>query len=256
MLVIRQEQTAAFRQAGLAAFEDEMVGHSKQFAPKICAVIGDEQLRLVVRRAMARADGYGFTNRGPIRLYVEMTFLRGGAFDTDPQYAQVGEALRASAPQMERAQRIHEGAVDYHRRVSGRKNENVHRALERLLAFTGEPFTLTADGLETQMLQELQRIFPEKAAYVGDEALTTLIGASAAKARAYRFPAVRGEALLAALAFGFGHGCTDDLLYPWIARTLKDDKIVDPAARAARLEKKAITWLEHVVAWNREGAET
>jgi len=55
--------------------------------------------------------------------------------------------------------------------------------------------------------------------------------------------------------FAFGHGCTNDLLYPWISRTLQDERIADPEARAARLEQKAITWLEHVNARNEKRAE-
>ena len=47
----------------------------------------------------------------------------------------------------------------------------------------------------------------------------------------------------------FGHGCADDPLYPWIERTLNDQAIIDAPARAKRLEKKAITWLEHVLAY-------
>ena len=47
--------------------------------------------------------------------------------------------------------------------------------------------------------------------------------------------------------FAFGHGCCEDPLYPWIARTLTDEKITDAEARAKRLEKKAITWLDHVL---------
>jgi hypothetical protein len=46
------------------------------------------------------------------------------------------------------------------------------------------------------------------------------------------------------LMFAFGHGCSNDLLYPWISRTLTDERIIEPAAREERLEKKATTWLE------------
>ena len=67
---------------------------------------------------------------------------------------------------------------------------------------------------------------------------------------------MRGEALVVVLMFAFGHGCTDDPLYPWISRTLKDERIVGPAARVERLEKKSITWLEHVLARPRGGART
>ena len=76
----------AFEQAALRRFEDEMVVHSKDFSPLLCEIIGEDQLRVAVRQAMARAAGYGFTYRGPIRLFIEMMFLCGSAFDTDPQY--------------------------------------------------------------------------------------------------------------------------------------------------------------------------
>ena len=85
--------------------------------------------------------------------------------------------------------------------------------------------------------------------------MTALIREGAAEARKHGFP-VRGEALMVTLMFAFGHGCMGDPLYPWIGRTLKDEKIVDPAARAERLEKKALTWLDHVLASPREGVET
>ena len=61
--------------------------------------------------------------------------------------------------------------------------------------------------------------------------------------------------MVVVLMFAFGHGCTDDPLYPWISRTLKNERIVDPAARAGRLEKKAVTWLEHVLARPQKGEQ-
>ena len=102
----------------------------------------------------------------------------------------------------------------------------------------------------------MHRIFPLKAAYVGEAGLKALIDEGIDEAERYRFDTARPRALLVVLKFAFGHGCTDDPLYPWIARTLRDERIVDPAARAARLEKKAVTWLEHVVAEKRQGSRT
>ena len=54
--------------------------------------------------------------------------------------------------------------------------------------------------------------------------------------------------MLIALMFAFGAGCSDDPLYPWIAATLRDPRIISPELRARRLERKSRTWLRHVVA--------
>ncbi len=248
MLTIRQEQTEAFRQHHLRKFEDEMVGHGKEFSPRLCEILGDEQVRVAIRAAMGKAIWYGFTNRGPLRLYVEMMFLCGSAFDTDPQYAVVGEVLRASEDQMVRAERIHQGTLRYRDEVAGSETINVRNALRNLAMLAQAPITLSSDNLTNDLIQEMGRIFPQKVAYVGDARMKTLIYEGFAEARRYGFSTVRQLTLITALMFAFGHGCNNDPLYPWISRTLHDQKIVNPSDRAKRLEKKALTWLSHVLA--------
>ena len=49
MLKVRAEQMQAFETQALRAFEDEMVAHSKEYAPVISTVLGEVQLRTVVR---------------------------------------------------------------------------------------------------------------------------------------------------------------------------------------------------------------
>lgn len=253
---IRTEQMAVFEEAARRSFDEEMVKHSKDFAPELSKVIGDDQLRVAIRAAMMRADSYGFTNRGPIRLFIELMFLCGSGFDTDPQYPALGNALRASEDQMLRADKIYEGCLDYLDNVAGPGASNVHQALRDLLVFAKEPVTFSSNVFVASMLQEMRRLFPRKTDYVGEKNLETLINEGLAEAERYGFSDVRPQTLIVVLMFAFGHGCTDDPLYPWISRTLKDKRITDAEARAARLEKKAITWLEHVVASLPEGVQT
>jgi hypothetical protein len=253
MLKIRSAQMKVFEDDAMRRFEDEMVVHSNEFTPRLCKVIGEEQLRVALRQAIERAGAYGFTNRGPIRLYIELMFLYGSDFDSDPQYPAVGEVLNTSGDQMLRAEQIHAGVLDYQEKVSGPDAANVRKALEALSVFARKPLTFSSNNFVAEMLQEMTRAFPQKAAYIGEEGLTRLIDEGRAEARQYDFPTVRGEALVVVLMFAFGHGCTADPLYPWISRTIKDERIVDPAGLAKRLEKKAVTWLDHVLARPRKG---
>jgi hypothetical protein len=253
---IRADQMRVFEKDVARRFEDEMVMHSKAFSPRLCEVIGDEQLRVALRFAIDRAGGYGFTCRGPVRLFIEMMFLCGSAFDTDPQYPAVAEVLRDPGDQMAQAQLIHEGQIDYLDKVSGPDAENVRRALKDLLVLARRPLTVSASDLESDMIREMFHIFPQKAAYIGEAGLRGLIDEGITECGRYGFSTVRQKTMMVVLMFAFGHGCTDDPLYPWISRTLQDSRIVDPAARADRLERKAITWLEHVLARNAQGSRT
>jgi len=41
-----------------------MVGHCLKFAPPLCSLLGPEQTRVAVRRALEQAEAHGFTNQG------------------------------------------------------------------------------------------------------------------------------------------------------------------------------------------------
>jgi hypothetical protein len=255
MLKIRREQMEAFEHAALRGFEDEMVDHGTQFSPDLCRVLGDEQVHTAVRSAIERSSGYGFTYRGPIRLFVELMFLFGSRFDTDPQYPAFGQVLNKPAGQMERAEQMHERAGDYAQNVAGPNNVNARKALEALSALARRPVVSSSNDAVTTLLSEWTRVFPEKVAYVGEEQLTVLIQEGRTEALKNGLDSARGEALMGTLMFMFGHGCAGDPLYPWISRTLKDERVPDPAARAERLERKAVTWLDHVLARRVEGGQ-
>jgi len=248
VLTIRQDQLEVFRQYHFHKFEDEMVEHSKKFSPILTNLLGDAQLRMALRSAVRQAKGYGFTNRGPLRLFIEMTFLCGSAFDTDPQYSQIGEVLRFPEDQMVRAERIHLGTHEYLDRVSGPDNINVRNALIELSNLAQAPFEFSREDLAQGLLEKTTRAFPQKVAYCGEKHMKMLIEEGFREARQYGFSKPRELALIVVLMFAFGHGCARDPLYPWISRTLQDGKIVSPSARAERLERKALTWLSHVLA--------
>lgn len=255
MLKIREQQMQVFEAAALRNFEDEMVVHSQEFSPRLCQVLGEDQLRIALRQAMARATAYDFTKRGPMRLYIELIFLRGSDFDSDPRYSDIGKILKTNDEQMQRAEQIHQAMLDYHETVPGPGNINVHNALETLSGIAQRPVSFSPYNFEQDMLKELTNAFPQQADYVGSKKLLALIREGRSKAKTYNFTSIRAEAMLVILMFAFGHGCTNDPLYPWIANTLTDIKITDSAARAKRLEKKARTWLDHVIARNKQGVQ-
>ncbi len=245
---IHAEQVKAFEQAAWLSFEAEMMEHSKEFSPLLCDVLGDEQVRVVVRTAIHRAWEHGFTNRGPIRLFIELTFLCGSGFDNDPQYAFAGEALRGSEDQMARAEKLHAGHNVYLEEVSGPEAIHVREALHGLAALVREPLPFGLKDLDSGLHSELQRIFPRKARYVGDAGNTMLIEEAKTVAAHYGLTEARQVTLIVVLMSAFGHACAEDPLYPWIAITLQDGKIPTPKGRAERLERKAVTWLTHVLA--------
>ena len=74
---IRSEQITALENAMARRFQDEMVAHLAEFSPPLFRVIKEDQMREAVRFGIQKAGQYGFTLRGPIRLYLELMLLFG-----------------------------------------------------------------------------------------------------------------------------------------------------------------------------------
>ena len=130
---IRKEQMAALDRATLKAFQDELVRHLRDFDPKHTKVLGEDGVRQVIRLGMERAAKYGLTNRGPIRLYIELMFLFGSDFDTDPWLPWAGACLSDPTiiDQMDRAEVLYEEMTTYLDAVAGPDNAYLIEALRR-----------------------------------------------------------------------------------------------------------------------------
>lgn len=256
MLEIRADQFALFEQQALARFEDQMIAHSQRFTPRLCRTLGEAQLRVAIRQMMAGAEGHGFTCRGPVRLYIELSFLYGSGWDDDPQYPRLGRILASGEDQMLRAEWLYQEILDYQSHVSGPEACNVKRALTRLATYVEEPTAMRPTSFAEEALTAMSHIFPEKASYLGPRALTALLNEASSAADLHGIPDdIRGRLLLGVLMFAFGHRCLSDPLYPWIGRTLANPLVDDPLVRIRRLEKKAITWLRHVLSGTWRGVE-
>jgi hypothetical protein len=253
-VIIRAKQIDTLRAAGQRGFEDKMLVHLAGFSPPLFKATGEAQMREAIRLGMSKAEEYGFDTRGPVQFYLEMMLLFGSHFATDPQYAWSAEILnnREVGAQMERAEMLYERTMHYRENVAGPKDEFTLQALRGIRVWADQPLPLSRENFIPSMLQEINRIYPQKADYVGQDALEALIHEGGREALKHHFSMERGVTLVVVLMLAFGHGCASDPLYPWIARTLNDEAITDPAARAKRLETKALTWLDHVLAYFEE----
>ncbi len=240
---------AVFSDLSMRRFEHELLAHMACQAPEHCRAIGDDLASQTIRLGVARASVYGLTNRGPVRTYIELMFLLGSYFDTDPQYPwATATLLRDDLPdQMDRAGRLFDAATGYFDAVLGEAGRSALRALRMLAERVRDPPVIRASRIVDDLLENFCAVYPEKCAWLGDGPLVGLIEASLTASAKLAFNATRERALVAALMFGLGHQCFDDPLFPWISHTLEDPRISTPTARAVRLERRMMAYARHVL---------
>jgi len=250
MWTIRQEQTEAFRQHHLQKFEDQMVVHLQKFAPRHWQVIGEPTGREVIRLGIEQAKKYGFTNRGPVRFYLELMFMFGSYFDADPQYPWVRAVLCDPEPvdQMVRADRLFDAMNEYVAKVPGQKHKHFIEALKRLSRTNVEEVAKPGVPLDESAAQELRTIYPQACDYLGEPTVRRLIQQGFDLARAYGLNSSRGTLLMAGLTVFMGHNFPEDPLCGWISRRLDAKRQPDPAVRTNELYAKATLYMKHVLA--------
>lgn len=223
MLVIREEQMKVLEEAVSSKFESEMIKHLKEYAPELFKLRGEPCFRQSIRTGMQRSkDRYGFTNRGPVRLYIELMFSLGFDFDTDPQYpwAHVILADVEESDQMARADQLYREATAYRNFAMGSQYEYAISAMGRLNNAYGLIQRLSSSDMKTKLIDGMYGFFPEKSAYVGEEQLQMLIDEAVCCAGQFDMSSAEACGLITLLFFAVGHGAAWDPLYPWINETL------------------------------------
>ena len=203
MWTIRQDQTEAFRQHHLQKFEDEMVEHLKQFAARHWKVIGEQTGRQVIRLGIEQAKKYGFTSRGPVRFYIEMMFMFGSYFDTDPQYPWATEILRdpLNMDPMVRADLLYDVMTKYWDAVAGPENQFMFSALHKLSQARAEDYVTARTSPEDCFLAGLKSIYPQKCEYLGERPLRALLKKTFDLADKHGFTSNEDTGLMTAVTF-------------------------------------------------------
>ena len=247
MLVVRKEQFRVLEEYSQNGFVREMVEHLNATFPKHSAAIGDDKIKEVVNLGVARAGKYGFTQRGPVRFYIEMMCIFGSDFDTDRQlhWAETVLTNENITDQMERADTLYDRMVEYDSVVTGPKKKNYRQALGRLSKITLDDGSLVGN-LESKVVMGLERIYPEKFSYIGVEKAEQLIDEAKVVADDNSIRSENGVALLSALAFMLGHGFHRDPFFPWISKELEKEA-TEPDERADRIQTKLKLYLDAVL---------
>jgi hypothetical protein len=249
VLKIRWEQMEVFDRAVLKDFEDQTLEHLKKGFPKHCRLLGEENLRKKVRQGFERARSYGLSSQNGLRLFVELTFLLGSGFDTDPQLPWAAEILKDTASdQAARVERLHQKSMEYLEKVCGPNNEHIDAVLARLRTEPLQGFSQSGIGrFEDYMVRRFWLLSPEKCRYIGEGCLRGLIQSGLDAARGYGLLNELGVTAYLGLMFILGSDFAGDLQYGFAQEVLSDQSLADPAQKANRLYAEALAYLDR---WN------
>lgn len=233
----------AMERAVAAEFAEQIATHLFEFAPQHCRALGRARVVSIARDGIARARACGFERRGEVQLFVDLVFLFGSAFDSDPQYHWLHRFLDDSqSDAAARADALHAAAMDYIEKVAGLDRAAYREAMARAQQLD---FDRLAPDMDAQAMgmRYFRHVSPAKLGYVGEPALSALIAHAAASAQKLGATSGASTFRLAALMFVLGHGVLEDAQYPWVADLLADGEGMSADERIARIPSRAFAYL-------------
>ncbi|MEM9455116.1 MAG: hypothetical protein AAGF11_13125 [Myxococcota bacterium] len=250
MLVVTNHQLELI---GYQRWEDEILEEMMRFAPRLYEIRGETIFREFIREGYARAEGHGFTNRGPVRFFIQTMASLGHHFDEDPQLTPIRVAIGdPQRPQKQRAQDAFAAVLDYFDRVPGSDATRAIAALARLRdnnELWNEAPPPSRRLLVESMLAHMHGMFPAKAEYAGDSVLEQLVDAAMEHAATHELDAMAGGRIIAALMFALGWGITTDPLYPWVALMLEHREQTPRYDRIHHLAAKTRIYLDATLSY-------
>lgn len=250
MLVMRDAQMATFEQAAIHNFENRLLEHLEEFFPRHCEILGEEQVRKVIRLGIERAEQYELVSERDLHLYVSLMFMLGSYFDQDLQLPWAARILKDEniIYANDRADQLYDRAMAFLNEAAGDENQYLENALRKVREFPVS--ALTRSGEDKQLsfgdyvLKSLYALFPEKYEAVGDPAIRQMVRQGYQSARNYGLTGEAGIAIYIGLMFMLGSGFDRDPRYPWAEAILMDVALADPVKKGEALYRSAMAYLD------------
>lgn len=247
MFQLSPSHITAFETNQIDQFIEELGLLIEELSPPLAPTLSSQEKYDGAKEVYSIAVSQGFSKRGPIRFWLDLSLIFGIGFYCDPQYPWISRLLSETEglAEMERAERMYEAVRAYMKDACGQQAILVWQALRNLRVKIDQPLSFDPTHLSDDFVALMKSIYPEKAARCGDGALKQLSEDTMHRARSvYAFSDPHALGLMVTLAFCFGHHFDRDPFKKWIGRTLAKSGSMSPNELAEKLKSRAVIWLD------------
>jgi hypothetical protein len=123
MLTVRSAQMEILARGVGAGTEERALRHLRQCLPEVCQRSSDADLLDIIRWGRRRSQRHGIESELDFFRYLNLMFMFGFEFDTDPRYPWAEDTLRVSRPSRRKMDLLMDHALLYCSRL-----ESAHTA--------------------------------------------------------------------------------------------------------------------------------
>lgn len=253
---ISNEQLKKLEPYVLDNYINELVVHCDECYPYLRKTMGEEKLRDALNRGVDKAREQGFTQRGPVKFYIDLLIIFGWSFETDPQYTWIMDVLEKQQhlTQLDSTSLLYDHTIKYLNSISGMHSQYLFDAAIKLDQLTLDALNLPQENYIQQVHTLLESVYPQKYHITHIDNLTLLIKQGITKSyHEYKFVESNHVSLVVLLMFLMGHGFDCDPFYVWASSKKTNSYAADSLDRvgihlkAEKLKSRAKIWLAAAV---------
>jgi len=199
--------------------------------PKAARALKRNRIINFTSTIVERNEALGLSSKDDVIQLMKYTARLGIDFENDPQYEKIANCLNSDGLPEQKLVNVTKVVNELSASIWGKYGKPYYMSLKRYLSLSyTQLYTI---NYIREVVACLKHIYPEKAEYVGDDALGTIALLGVEKAKEWNLAPRPGNVLCAGILFFFGCGCDHDPLWPWIADYLKRE--MSPDLRTRRI---------------------
>ncbi|MCL1029417.1 hypothetical protein [Serratia silvae] len=241
------EQFECFRKYTVENYVLELSMKIDSAFPYLKKTLGDECFKQAISGGVIKAEKIGFSERGPVQLYVSLLIVFGSGFETDPQYAWFSKVMdeNKSLPQLEQADFLFEKVRCYLDEIGGESERHLLNCASKLLHLDFEKVNIRHENYINDIHELLIKLHPQKYLSTPKDDITILIQQGIIKANnIYGFDNTNHVALIVLFMFFMGHQFDQDPFYQWIDQSKFLQYRHNSQLLANKFESRAKIWLQ------------
>ncbi|MDR1662758.1 MAG: hypothetical protein LBR95_10145 [Azoarcus sp.] len=209
-IAIRAQHHALLQKRAFEAYITELIEYGEDTQPGgFLDRLSEERLREILKTVCAKSEAsFGFDQRGPIHGYLDLVWVYGWDFESDPQYQWVIQTKKANEAltQVEQADILFDEMQDYEEAVNGDEFQYRNAFIKNFQVLNVSALPVREATFVPDMLCVLHDLYPQKYERANEQALAQLITEERSKAAGiFGFHKPHHQGLIVILAFLLGH---------------------------------------------------